>query len=319
MPAIAPRRSRRKEQIVAKKRRVLLLLHKKSGARPEVKQAISDLKDRGIKVNVQIPWSRKDCRRIIKEAIKDGATRIVSGGGDGTLNGIVNVLMTMKQADPVSLGVLPLGTANDFARGAGLPLNDLSSALHIAAVGEATPIDIGQANDRFFINVASGGFGAEVTATTPQDMKLALGGAAYSIMGLVKVLQLKPYVGRIIFADGTAKKWEMVVMAVGNSRFAGGAFEVAPRASLTDGLLDLTALAPVKAIDLGEVAAELIDQFNEANRFLFYRQLSSFVIESDRPLHMNLDGEPMVDNRFAFDAHPRALPVVLGNGPQPLA
>lgn len=292
--------------------RAVLLLHKKSCTLPEVKQAIKDVQGQGVDLDVFIPWRGKDQRAFVKHAVKSGVTRFIAGGGDGTVNGAVNDLMKKKYAGKVSLGVLPLGTANDFARGVGLPLDNLGAALHLAATGKATPIDVGQANDTFFINVASGGFGAEVTATTPQDMKTALGGAAYTIMGLVRALQLEPYTGRLILPDGTSRQWDMVVMAVGNSRFAGGAFEVAPKADLTDGLLDLAVLSSARAIELKQISDEMADPFNESNEILLYRQLASFVIESDRPLHMNLDGEPMIESRFAFQTHPRALSVVLG-------
>ena len=297
-----------------KSQKAVLLLHKKSCNLPEVKQAVRDVQDRGVDLQVVIPWRGRDQKAFIKDAIRSGATRFIAGGGDGTVNGVVNNLMKKDRASKVSLGVMPLGTANDFARGAGLPLDNLTAALHLAATGEATPIDVGQANDSYFINVASGGFGAEVTATTPQDLKKALGGSAYTLMGLVRVLKLEPYTGRVTLPDGTVTEWQMIVMAVGNNRYAGGAFEVAPKADPTDGLLDIAALAPARAADLKQISAELADPFNPENRLLFYRQLKSFVIESDRPLHMNLDGEPMTDTRFAFKTHPRALSVVLGPG-----
>ena len=292
--------------------RACLLLHKKSCNRPDVKKAVRAVRDQGIDLSVCIPWRRKDQVGFIKKAIKAGVTRIIAGGGDGTLNGVVNALMKKNRAQKASLGVMPLGTANDFARGAGVPLNDLTAALHLAATSRATPIDIGQVNGRYFINVVSGGFGAEVTATTPQDLKRALGGAAYTLMGLVKALRLKPHNGRFILPDGTVEEGSMVVMAVGNSRFAGGAFEVAPRADLTDGLLDLAVLASAETPNLKTIASELADPFNKNNRFLHYRQLKSFNIETDRPLHTNLDGEPLIDDHFEFSVHHRALPVVLG-------
>lgn len=294
------------------KAKTCLLLHKKSCMRPEVKQAIRDVRRQGVDISVRIPWSRKDRNSFIRDAIKSGITRFVAGGGDGTLNSVVNSLMKKKRWRKVSLGVMPLGTANDFTRGAGLPLDDLAAALHLAATGKATSIDVGQANDDYFINVASGGFGAEVTATTPQDLKKALGGAAYTLMGLVRALNLEPYTGRIILPDGTSEEGAMVIMAVGNNRFAGGAFEVAPKADLTDGLLDLAVLASADTPDLKEIAAELADPLNGNNKYLRYRQLDSFVIEADRPLHVNLDGEPVVEKRVRFKTHPRTLSVVLG-------
>ena len=148
-----------------------LILHKKSCMRPEVKQAIRELDESDIDLAVRIPWRRRDMKLFIDQAIKDGVTRIIAGGGDGTLNDVVNCLMKKKRAAKVSLGVFPLGTANDFARGAGVPRDDLPAALRLAATGAATPIDIGEANGRCFINVASGGFGAEITATTRRISK----------------------------------------------------------------------------------------------------------------------------------------------------
>ena len=105
------------------------------------------------------------------------------------------------------------------------------------------PIDVGEVNGRYFVNVASGGFGAEITATTPRDLKAALGGIAYSIVGLARIWELKPYHGTYTGPDGVTENGTMIFMAVGNNRFAGGGFEVAPRADLQDGLLDVAVLS----------------------------------------------------------------------------
>ena len=107
-----------------------LVLHKKSCTRPEVKAAVKHVRESGIDVDVYIPWSRKDLRRFVRQAIKDGAKRIVAGGGDGTLNAVVNALIRRDKRPKTSLGILPLGTANDFAKGAGIDAKDLISALH---------------------------------------------------------------------------------------------------------------------------------------------------------------------------------------------
>src|SRR5262245_65181229 len=146
----------------------------------------------GIDLDVYIPWSRKDLGGFVQQAIKDGAQRIVAGGGDGTLNAVVNAMIREDIRPKASLGLLPLGTANDFAKGAGIDAKDLISALELACTGSPTKIDVGRMNDQYFITVASAGFGAEVTATTPPDMKKFLGGMAYLIMGLIKECQLGP-------------------------------------------------------------------------------------------------------------------------------
>lgn len=222
-------------------------------------------------------------------------------------------MLRKGKAPKTSLGILPLGTANDFARGAGIDSGDLAAALELACTGKPTKIDLGWMNGRYFINVASAGFGAEITATTPQDLKNVLGGAAYSLMGFVKAFQLQPYEGRVIFADGTVVEGSMLVMAIGNSRFAGGGYDVAPKASLTDGLLDVAVVSGLELEGVGDLVAELNDPANPENKYLLYRQLAAFTIESKKPLHVNLDGEPFVGDRFEFKTCPKALSVVLGD------
>jgi len=301
---------RKKEPVLKKPAKNRLVLHKKSCARPEVKAAVKHVRQSGIDVDVYIPWSRKDLRRFVRQAIKDGAQRIVAGGGDGTLNAVVNAMIWGDARPKASLGILPLGTANDFARGAGIDAKDLMGALELACTGSPTKIDVGRMNDQYFINVASAGFGAEVTATTPQDMKKLLGGMAYSIMGFVKAFQFEPYEGRLILPDGVVKEGSMLIMAVGNSRFAGGGYEVAPQASVTDGLLDVAVVSGLRPDNLSRMVEELRDPVNPRNEHLLYRQLSTFTIETGKPLHVNLDGEPIKGTHFEFQCCPEALSVV---------
>ncbi len=289
-----------------------LILHKKSCMRPEVKAAVQHVRQ-SMPLDVCIPWRGKDLRKFVRQAIESGVRRIVAGGGDGTLNAVVNAMMRKRKAPKTSLGILPLGTANDFARGAGIDGGNLTAALELACTGKPTKIDLGRMNGRYFINVASAGFGAEITATTPQDVKKALGGVAYTLTGLVKAFQLQPYQGRLIFADGTVEEGSMLIMAVGNSRFAGGGYDVAPKASLTDGMLDVAVVSGQKPERLGDLVAESKDPTNLENKHLLYRQLAAFTIESEKPLHVNLDGEPYVGDRFEFRCCPKALSVILGN------
>jgi lipid kinase YegS len=288
-----------------------LILHRKSANEPYVKEAVKHVRAQGIDLRVRIPWNKKDKSVVVQEALDAGATRIIAGGGDGTLNGVANSLVGDGSSPAAAeMGVLPLGTANDFARGCGLPLNDLNRCLEIACTGEAKLIDVGRANDEVFINVTSGGFGAEVTATTPQNLKKALGGGAYTLMGLIKAFGLQPYESRVTAPGlGTVEgKW--LVMAVGNNRLAGGGFEVAPEARMDDGLLDLSAVVAVEESGLSKLTAELKDPTNPDNEVLFYRQVPEFTIESTTKVQFNLDGEPLRKKRVKFSVLPSHLPVV---------
>lgn len=289
--------------------KICLVLNRKSANNPAVDEAVKHVQSQGIELRVRIPWDFEDSARVIEEALAAGAERIIAGGGDGTVNGTANHLIDRKRTDVV-MGILPLGTANDFAHGCDLPCDDLNKCLLIACTAPAKHIDIGRMNGRHFVNVASGGFGAEITATTPKGMKKALGGGAYTLMGLVKALTLKPYRARLTVPSGERAAGDVVFLAVGNNRLAGGGFEVAPKARLDDGLLDIAVVTDGPAADVGRLLTEMKMPENPENRFFHYRQLSEFTIESDRDLHINLDGEPVKDRRFEFSILPKHLRVV---------
>jgi lipid kinase YegS len=289
---------------------VCLILHRKSANEPAIKEAVKHVRGQGVDLDVRVPWNKKAKRKSVKEAIADGAKRIIAGGGDGTINGVVNALVGKGKKRPkATMGVLPLGTANDFAHGLGLPCDDLKKCLEIASTTPAKKIDVGRANKRCFINVTSGGFGAEITATTPVGMKKALGGGAYTLMGLVKAFGLQPYTGRLLIPGQDPIEGSMLFMGVGNSRLAGGGFEIAPKAKLDDGLLDLAVINAGKGADLMHLSSELEDPENPNNRVLRYWQLPDFTIAADREVHFNLDGEPTTETELHFSVLPRHLGV----------
>lgn len=292
--------------------KTLLLLHRKACQRPEVQEAVDRVQAAGADLTVRVTWQASDLEAFVRDGVAAGVTRFVAGGGDGTVNGVANAIMAFDAAADLSLGVLPLGTANDFARGAGLPLEDLAEALHVAVNGDARLIDLGRIDDRYFINVASGGFGAEITAMTPNDLKALLGGAAYTLVGLAKVWALEPYRCSVRLDAGAVEELDVAVLAVGNNRYAGGGYDVAPRADVSDGLLDFAALTGDALGSLRAAVTELAAPAQAGNRFFRYAQARRCILESDRPLQLNLDGEPMVAKRFEFEVVPDALRCVLG-------
>ena len=288
---------------------VCLVLHRKSANEPTVKEAIQYVRSKGIKLRVRIPWNKKDKPRVVREALEAGTKRIIAGGGDGTINAVVNALVGKGKKRPrATLGVLPLGTANDFAHGCGLPVKNLKRCLEIACTAKAKKTDVGRANSSSFINVTSGGFGSEITATTPVEMKKALGGGAYTLMGIIKALNLKPYEGRLLIPGKKPLDGNMLFMAVGNNRLAGGGFEVAPKARLDDGLLDLAVVSKGEG-SLQRLKSELEKPENPDNEFIHYVQLPKFTIETEQDVHFNLDGEPTKQRKLKFSVLPKHLGV----------
>ena len=288
----------------------IFVLHPHSTNEPYVKEAVKKVREEGYDLRVLVPFDQSENTRIVQEALENGATRIIAGGGDGTINAVVNAIVGDGKIKPdLTLGICPLGTANDFARGCELPVDDLAECLRIGCEREGREIDVGVLNGRNFVNVASFGFGAEITATTPGKLKKALGGAAYSLMGMVRVMDLSPYECRVVIPGEETIEGSMLFAAVANNHFAGGGFDIAPLSKIDDGLLDLVAIRSDRGVQLINIDKELEDPMNPDNVHIAYRQLAEFTIESDEKLHCNLDGEPMHKKKLRFSIRPRHLKV----------
>lgn len=293
-------------------KKIRVSLNGKGAGNSQVRAAINRIRDEGQPLEVRCTWEGGDAARFAQEALRDGVDVLVAGGGDGTINEVVNGILSADTSPQMALGVLPLGTANDFARGCGIPLEPYD-ALKLATEGESVSIDIPSANGVYFTNVASGGFGAEITVGTSPQLKKAMGGGAYALTGIVTAAKMEPYAGRFVSADESAEG-SFIIMAVGNARQAGGGFQVTRNAILNDGLMDVMAITDFQTRELGLVIQELQDFTNRENQFVHYRQLPEFEIEVSGRLPINLDGEPHCWDHIKFEILPQCLPVVLPEG-----
>src|SRR5437762_11665318 len=216
-----------------KSRRVRLIVNGKVARNEALRIAVLGQREVGHSIEVRVTWEKGDAQRFASEAGE--VDLLITAGGDGTLNEVVHGLMGLpRKARPV-FGLVPLGTANDFATGCGIP-RDPETALTLCLEGEAVPIDVGKANERWFLNVASAGFGAEVTATTSPELKRLLGPAAYTVMGAILAVNVHQYRGRLTLPDHEITGSGPVAI-VGNGRQTGGGIQVDPRSCIDDGWL----------------------------------------------------------------------------------
>jgi lipid kinase YegS len=288
-------------------RKLRLVLNGKAAGDEAVRIAVDAFRAAGNELEVRATWEAGHAAHFAREAAEQGFDAVIAGGGDGTINEVVQGLLAA--GGPTALAVLPHGTANDFARLVGVPVDDPLAALHLAATAAPTPIDVGLVNDRPFVNVASGGFGAAVTARTSPELKEAWGGAAYSITALLSAAELRPYACRVVIGE---RSYELPVtmLAVGNGRFAGGGFAVAPQARCDDGLLDLVLVPSVPFGDLPQLVGELFDVAAAENQHILYRQLAQFELQFAEDFQVNLDGEPVVGRTFRFSVLPQRLQLI---------
>jgi lipid kinase YegS len=233
---------------------------------------------------------------------------LIAAGGDGTLNEVVHGLMELPMAARPALGVVPQGTANDFATGCGIP-RDPEEALALCMEGDGVPIDLGKANEHWFLNAASIGFGAEVTATTPPELKRLLGHAAYTVMGAILATNIRHYQGRLTLPDREITGSGPVAI-VGNGRQTGGGVQVAPRALIDDGLLDVLAIRDIPAMALLTAAREL-KELSPDGEYISYSQTPWAEVCTEDAIPVNLDGEPVRFSNVRYEAVPRAIRLIV--------
>ncbi len=286
-----------------------LLINGKKAGLEEVRNAVFALRKEGFDIQVRPTWESGDIERLVLEAAQQGVTRLIAGGGDGTVNEVVDAMLKQGFTD-CELAVFPLGTANDFATACHIPTQSYYQALKLAVNGKSVLIDVGKANERHFINIATAGFGAQVTATTPVALKNFLGGGAYTLSGLVQAINFQPFKGQVKY-DGISKTSHVVVGAICNGRQAGGGQVLAPNALLNDGYLEAVALEEFTPADIPTVIEELTNHEPFVGKFVKRERVKRVEWSSDTVMPINLDGEPISELNVVISVVPSAIRLVV--------
>ncbi|GHC18289.1 putative lipid kinase YegS-like protein [Kushneria pakistanensis] len=285
-----------------------LIVNGKGVGNPELREAVDRIREEGVNLSVRVTWESGDIARFLAEAVEQKLDRIIVAGGDGTLHEATNALMSIDAAIRPALGIIPMGTANDFATATEIPEPPLD-ALSLAVHGTPRAIDVARINDLYFLNMASGGFGAKVTSDTPPALKKLLGGGAYSLVGIMQAWRFEPFRCQLQTSDGNYER-DLIVLAIGNGCQAGGGQELTPRALLNDGLLDVLT---VEAFSLGAVGSAIqeLRELPTDGKLVRYHQLTSMDFQSKTPLPINLDGEFHEFTQARVEVCPGALSIVL--------
>jgi lipid kinase YegS len=287
-------------------RKVQLILNGKVAGNETLQTAIARQRAVEHTIDVRVTSEKGDARRFVAETGE--VDLLIAAGGDGTLNEVVHGLMDLSEAARPVLGVVPLGTANDFATGCGIP-RDPEQALALCIEGKQVPIDVGKANEHWFLNAASIGFGAEITATTPPELKHLLGPAAYAVMGAILAMNVHHYRGRLTLPDREIAGSGPVAI-IGNGRQTGGGVQVAPRARIDDGLLDILAVREIPALALLTAAREL-QELSPDGEYISYWQTPWAEVCTEEEIPVNLDGEPVRFSSVRYEAVPKAIQLIV--------
>lgn len=286
-------------------KRLTIILHGKCATDQTVRDAVTLMRELGHDVAVLVTWEAGDATRFALAAVERGCDCVVAAGGDGTVNEVLQGLMKVAADRRPSLGIVPLGTANDFATSVGIPL-DPADALQLIVGTQPATIDIAWLNDRPFINVATGGLGVQVTTQTPEPLKKALGAAAYFITGMARFNTLKP-VPIELRNDHFQWSGDILLIALGNGRQAGGGNLLCHHAMLDDGLINVALMPAQGDGDFNRTLSAIMKGGLPDDDTVVTAQVRELTIAAPDGLHVNLDGEATEGSKFTLSVEANAI------------
>lgn len=268
------------------------LIYNPTSGREEMRRRLPDILQKldlaGIEATTHATVGEGDATACAMEAVERGVDLIIAAGGDGTLNEVINGMARMPNRPP--LGILPVGTTNDFARAMNIPRN-WSDACDLIIEQQRRPIDIGLAGDRYFINIAGGGSLTELTYEVPIKLKTMIGQLAYYVKGVEKMVRLRPS-ELIIRADGVGEfHEELMLFLITNSNSIGGMDKLAPDAMIDDGLFDVLLVKRCNLAEFIRVATMALRGEHLNDPHVVHFRTNYLEVTSPEYVQLNLDGE----------------------------
>jgi len=259
------------------------------------------------------------------QAVREGWEIIAAVGGDGMANEVLNGIIEASLGTPAweageptraALGLIPIGTGNDFAWCMGVPVGDVVAACRLLAAGRTRMVDIGRVEDelgnvRYFCNNFGAGFDA---ATTVESYKLRyLRGPLVFLVAALKTIFLYYKAPMVtVLYDGEEKTLPLLMVSVANGRRTGGMFMIAPQAVQDDGLLDVTLARQVSRLGIFRLLPHFIRGTHATQPTVSVDRTAHIVVSSEQGLPVHVDGEIMRTDarRLEVSVLPRRLRVV---------
>ena len=249
---------------------------------------------------------------------------LLVAGGDGTINDVINGLGQAGFPASVTLGLLPSGTGNDLAATLAVPENP-DGAKEVIRQNRVRTLDVARVQsrgigERFFINVATGGIGAEISDANDEEFKSRWGKLSY-LRASLEVARRFDVRETMLHLDGEEHRVRAVNIAIGNCRYAGGGWLAAPKANPEDGLLDVVVIEDIDIKEFLTLAPTALLKADYLDREGVYATRAREVRVETHPggLDFTVDGEVIGDEPAEFVVLPRALKVIVGPGyvPEP--
>ncbi len=302
--------------------RTLVIVNPKSrnrGAARQLKSLEAKLRRALGPLDIECTRAPRDAERITREGVRSGVERVIVAGGDGTLSEVVTGLLSAGLGDYATVGLLPVGTAGDFARGLGEP-RDLDAAIDRIAGGRTLRVDAGRATYRcdgreavtsYFANIASLGLSGEVAELVNRTGKAFAGRLSYLFGALRSLARYRgepvsiSVDGRCVFED------ELAVAAIANGPCFGGGMQIAPNARVDDGVFDWLIVPAMSRLSLLRKIPLLYRGSHLADPRILHGQ--GRVVEAramDGPVRIDVDGEALGALPARFEILPDAITLV---------
>jgi YegS/Rv2252/BmrU family lipid kinase len=235
----------------------------------------------------------------------EGYERIVAVGGDGTVNDVLNGIARTSAA----LGVIPGGSGNDFIRSINKH-KEMKKIINDNIYGKIVKSDIGICNGKYFINVASSGFDAQVVMETQNAKKIFSGSLAY-IAAVIKTIfmykgrKAKIKIDNLVFEENT------LLVAVANGKYYGGGMLPAPKAEMDDGYFDICHIKHVGKAKMLILFPKFIKGKHESIKEVSMYKGKEIRIEANEELPVNMDGETFYSRQIEFGIIPMGINIII--------
>lgn len=273
-------------------------------------------------LDIVITTGPGDAEAAGARAAREGDARIFVGGGDGTLNEVLNGVFAAGRLGEIPFGIIPLGTGNDFAGALGIP-EDVDGALDCLTRDHQVRVDVGILNERVFVNVSAGGFIGEVSEAVTPGLKTVAGKLAYLIGGAQVLLSYDPVAATVtpagdclVLHPGTAlgaeastpgrRELPIELFAVCNSRLIGGGRLIAPEAIVDDGWLDVCLIEAMPTLEFVALLRDVAEGAHLGDPRVSYFRTRQLAMTFDRTIKVNTDGQVLETDRCEYRVLPRA-------------
>jgi diacylglycerol kinase (ATP) len=254
---------------------------------------------------------------LAKSAAKNGCELIVSVGGDGTINEIVNGLHNAGSIGDVTLGIVSTGTGADYIRTVGVPSSCMEACRSLMSPRRLT-VDLGvveyrsngQMEKRLFVNFAGLGFDAEIVRATTQEFK-ALGDTASYLMGLVTTLVIYKNKEISLELDGEVGERRICTVLMSNGKYGGGGMLTAPDADPADGFFDVLIVGDLTKPDLLRSLPRIYKGTHLTHPKVTVKRAREVEIRPAQQMAVQADGELLGEAPARFSVLPGALTIVV--------